>query len=43
MAVELERKSEAPAESGDDLIAIANAYLEYVARLKTAAETQMAG
>lgn len=38
MAIELEAKSETCEESGEDLIAIAHAYLEYVARMKAAAE-----
>lgn len=38
MPVELEVKNETREESGEDLIAIAHAYLDYVARMKTAAE-----
>ncbi|HEY9854958.1 MAG TPA: hypothetical protein V6D05_04410 [Stenomitos sp.] len=43
MATELTAKSEPCEESGEDLIAIAHAYLDYVARLKNAAEQQMVG
>lgn len=34
MAIELEAKSEPQEESGEDLIAIAHAYLAYVARMR---------
>lgn len=43
MAIELEAKDQTGEESGEDLIAIAHAYLEYVARLKSAAENHMVG
>lgn len=43
MAIELDTLSETCEESGEDLIAIAHAYLEYVARMKSAADQQMAG
>ncbi len=43
MAIELEAKSQPPAESGEDLIAIAHAYLAYVARMKGADDDQLVG
>lgn len=43
MAIELEAKAHDGEETGEDLIAIAHAYLEYVARLQRTAEQQMVG